>query len=174
MFQFCFDVSFYFRSSFRTINIYTFLSKVKSLSMYNFNNLKLYFLPLGRCRSQITNQFYQWICHEYYQRFGAVVVFCTKKVFIEIRKYCDFRLHVLWSAHHSSLLKKNVSLVFVSSSPRLFWYLAEVLLLIAKYMWNRSAVNIEYFKNRLRSLFFVQEFDRPDFIVGLYLYINLT
>ena len=35
-------------------------------------------------------------------------------------------------------------------------------------------MNIEYLENRLRSLFFVLEFDRPDFIVGLYLYINLS
>ena len=39
------------------------------------------------------------------QKFGAVVVFCTIEVFIEIRKYHDYRLctvHVPSSARRSS------------------------------------------------------------------------
>ena len=35
-------------------------------------------------------------------------------------------------------------------------------------------MNIKYVKIRLRSLFFALEFDRPDFIAGLYLYSNPT
>ena len=101
-----------FAQCIRAMYMYIFQTKVKSLTMnVFFNNLWFYvsynFYRSGSYRDRSVDHLtisanqlnYKWICWEYFawmcivtQKFGAVVVFCFIEVFIEIRKYHDYRL----------------------------------------------------------------------------------
>ena len=143
----CFHVSF-FAHCIWAMYMFILPTKVKSMSIeciismiYNLIDARaLYFPPLmfqsWYIQVRITdpspaNQFYEWICREYYawmyivpQKFGAKVVFCTREVFIEIRIYHDYRL---CTCALIRAVVQNVSSVFVRNSSRLLRHFAEVL-----------------------------------------------